>query len=90
MFARSVRILNQTGLHARPAGLFIEAASRFRSVIRILRGDKEVDGQSILGLMLLEVTQGTDIIIKAEGEDEVEAVNALADLVERRFDEHDR
>ena len=87
MFARTVTILNKSGLHACPAGLFIETANQFRSAIRVVKGEQEVDGHSILSLMLLEVTPGAEITIRAQGRDEVEAVNALAGLVERRFDE---
>ncbi len=87
MFARTVRIHNRTGLHARPATLFVETASRFNSTISVSTGNQEVDARSVLGLMLLEAIAGIDITIKAEGEDEVTAVNSLVGLVERSFDE---
>lgn len=89
MFARTVKIFNKTGLHARPATLFMETASNFSSTISVVKGEQEVDAKSVLGLMLLEAIGGTEITIKAEGEDEVAAVNALVALVERRFDEED-
>jgi len=85
--ARTVKVLNSTGLHARPAGMFIETANRFRSAIRVTKGEREVNGQSVLGLMLLEVTPGAEITIQAEGEDEEQAVNALAELVAGGFGE---
>jgi len=85
--ARAVKVLNTTGLHARPAGLFIETANRFRSAIRVAKGDREVDGKSVLGLMLLEITAGCELSIMAEGEDEEQAVEALAELVTSRFGE---
>jgi len=85
--SRTVKVLNTTGLHARPAGMFIETANRFRSAIRVAKGDREVSGNSVLGLMLLEVTPGTEITIKAEGEDEEQAVSTLAELVAGRFGE---
>ncbi len=87
MTARTVKILNATGLHARPAGLFIETANRFRSAVRVAKGEREVSGKSVLALMLLEVTPGSEIVIKAEGEDEQQAVEALAQLVDGRFGE---
>lgn len=87
MTARTVKVLNSTGLHARPAGMFIETANRFRSAIRVTKGEREVNGQSVLGLMLLEVTPGAEITIQAEGEDEEQAVNALAELVAGGFGE---
>ena len=87
MFARTVRIHNRAGLHARPATLFAETASRFSSAIRATVGDLEADARSILGLMLLEAVSGVEITIEAKGEDEIAAVNSLADLVVRGFDE---
>lgn len=87
MTARTVTIRNQTGLHARPAGLFAKTAKTFRSGIKVLRAAQEADGKSILSLMLLEVTPGTELTIQAEGEDETEAVSRLADLVESKFGE---
>jgi len=87
VISRTVTILNKTGLHARPAGLFVETANGFRSAIKVLKGAKEADARSLLGLMLLEVTPGTEIAIQAHGDDETEAVAALASLVESRFGE---
>lgn len=87
MYTLTVRILNRTGLHARPATLFVETACRFTCDVRVAKGDQEVDAKSILSLMLLEAVGGTELIIKAHGEDEVLAVNSLAELVESNFDE---
>ena len=89
MFAKTVKILNQTGLHARPATLFMETASKFTAAVSVLKGDQEVDAKSVLSLMLLEAVGGTELTIKAHGEDEVAAVNALAGLVENGFDEEE-
>jgi phosphotransferase system HPr (HPr) family protein len=79
--------LNTTGLHARPAGLFIETANRFRAAIRVAKGDREVDGKSVLGLMLLEVTAGCELTITAAGEDEKQALETLCALIVGRFGE---
>lgn len=87
MFARMVKIRNKTGLHVRPAGLFVETANKFRSAVQVATGDQEADGRSMLSLMLLELTPGTEITIRAEGEDEAEAAGALATLVESGFSE---
>jgi len=87
MTARTVKVVNQTGLHIRPAGLFVETANRFRSDIRVATAEQEVDGRSVLGLMLLELGPGKELTIRAEGEDEAEAATALAQLVERGFSE---
>jgi phosphocarrier protein HPr len=89
MFARTVRILNRTGLHARPATLFVETASQFRAAISVIKGAQEADAKSVLSLMLLEAVGGTEITIRAQGEDEALAVNALAELVESGFNEEE-
>jgi phosphocarrier protein HPr len=86
VFARIVIISNPTGLHARPATLFVETAKRFRSDVRVAGGGEAVDAKSVVGLMLLEAVGGTAITITAEGVDEVAAVTALADLVEGGFE----
>ncbi|MFB3826511.1 MAG: HPr family phosphocarrier protein [Bryobacteraceae bacterium] len=87
MFSRTLVIQNRTGFHARPAGLFAETASKYRSTITVRNGNKRSDGKSVLGLMLLGVTAGTEITVEAEGGDESEAVEALAALVAARFGE---
>lgn len=85
MHARRVILDNATGFHVRPATLFMETANRFQSAIRVVRDTRVADGKSAISLMLLEAPQGTALTIEAFGEDEVAAVDALADLVERRF-----
>ena len=87
MFVRTVRIRNKSGLHVRPAGLFVETANKFRSTVKVATADQEADGRSVLSLMLLELTPGMEITIRAEGEDEAEAAGALAALVESGFSE---
>lgn len=75
-----------SGLHARPANLFIKTASKFKSNIKVSKDGKEVDGKRLLAIMTLGVQQGESITIKAEGEDEEKAVRALEDLIERDFE----
>jgi len=87
MVTATLTILNRSGFHARPAGLFVETASRFRSIIKVTNGKQAANGKSILSLMLLGATPGTEITIEAQGEDEVEALNALAELIAGRFGE---
>ena len=82
MFTRTVTVRSKTGLHLRPAGVFVERAAGFQSSISVHKGEQEADGRSVLSLMLLEVTEGTRLSIRGEGEDEVLAVNTLADLLE--------
>ena len=86
MVARRVILANATGLHVRPATLFMEAAGRFQSAIQVSKGNRTADGKSAISLMMLEAGLGTELTIQASGHDEVEAVDALVDLVERKFE----
>lgn len=86
--ARTV-ILNSLGLHARPAMAFVDAASGFACDVRVRRTDNEevVDGKSIMQMLLLAATQGTELEITCDGEGAAGALAALLQLVERKFDE---
>ena len=83
----NLSILNALGLHARAAAKFVHIAGRFTAHIRVARGEREVDGKSIMGLLLLAAAQGSGIKITADGPDEADAIAALCSLVERGFDE---
>jgi phosphocarrier protein HPr len=85
MYARRVTLSNQTGLHVRPATMFMEAASRFEATVRVRKDGETADGKSAISLMLLEAGHGTELIIEAQGGDEIQAVDTLVDLVESRF-----
>ena len=87
MTRSTVTILNPLGLHARAAARFVHAASAFACRIRVGRGGREVDGKSIMGLLLLAASRGSEIIISADGPDEEAAVAALCALIERGLDE---
>ncbi len=78
---------NRLGLHARAAAKFVHAAASFESKISITKDGDEVDGKSILGLLLLAAGKGTELLVRAEGPDEEKALATLRELVERRFDE---
>jgi phosphocarrier protein HPr len=80
-------IVNKLGLHARAAAKFVRCASGFGSVVQVERNGSRVNGKSIMGVMMLAAHQGTTIVVEAEGEDEAEAVAALAALVADRFEE---
>ncbi len=82
-----VTITNRLGMHARPAMAFVDAASGFSSKIKVGKGDQVVDGKSIMELMMLAATQGTQLEIIAEGPDARNAIASLEDLVSRKFDE---
>ncbi|KPF83507.1 serine kinase [Brevundimonas sp. AAP58] len=85
--SRSVGICNQRGLHARASAKFVKLASSFEAEVTVTRDGVTVDARSIMGLLMLGAGNGCDIEIKAEGGDADEAVEALADLVSRKFDE---
>lgn len=87
MVSRQVTVVNALGLHARAAARFVKVASRFRSQIRVTRGQHTMDGKSILGLLLLAASRGSELTIAADGPDEADAVEALGALVERGFEE---
>lgn len=80
-------IKNRLGIHARPAGLFAQTASRFNSRITVEKDGISVDGKSIMEVMMLGATQGSYIIVKARGEDAESALEALEKLVESKFGE---
>ncbi|HKW03278.1 MAG TPA: HPr family phosphocarrier protein [Vicinamibacterales bacterium] len=87
MTSRRMTIVNGLGLHARAAAKFVKLAGRFASQIRVTRGQRTVDGKSILGLLLLAAARGSTIDIAADGADETQALDALCGLVERGFEE---
>lgn len=83
-----VEIKNKAGLHARPSSLFVQVASGFDSDITVKFDDEEINGKSIMGLMLLAAEQGRRLTLEAEGPDEDEMLSALKDLIEvRKFNE---
>ena len=87
MTEREVQIINKNGLHARPAAEIVKVASRFKSDITMVREDLEVNGKSIMGVMMLAAEYGSTLLVRANGPDADEAVKAIADLVERKFGE---
>ena len=87
MVERDIEIKNKLGLHARAAAKFVHTAARFKSDIKIRKGDEEVDGKSILGILLLAAGRGSVIRVRADGEDEREALDAIEKLIEAKFDE---
>ncbi len=87
MISCEATITNPLGLHARAAARFVHTAGRFTSRVRVARAGKEMDGKSIMGLLLLAASQGSVITIAVEGPDEAAALEALCTLVRRGFDE---
>ncbi len=88
MYAEEVTIENELGMHARPAALFTRTASQFKSEVYICKDGQQINGKSILGVMMLAAHQGTLLLIQADGEDEMDAVAALVGLVRDKFGEH--
>jgi phosphocarrier protein HPr len=84
---RSIEIKNKLGLHARAAAKLVHMAARFKSEIKVRKGDEEVDGKSILGILLLAAGRGSTILVKADGEDERDALDAVEKLIDGKFDE---
>jgi len=87
LISRDIEIKNKLGLHARAAAKLVHCAARFRSDIKIRKGDEEVDGKSILGLLLLAAARGAVITVTANGEDEQEALAEIEKLIDAKFDE---
>lgn len=87
MVTREVVIVNQLGLHARAAARFVRLASQYAATVRVAKGPRELDGKSILGLLLLGAARGTTIVIRTEGADADAAADALAALVAEGFGE---
>lgn len=85
MVEAEVKITNRLGIHARPATLLVKAAQKFRSRITLLKDDMEVDGRSIMDIMILAAEPDTTIIIRADGDDEDKALKALKKIVEDKF-----
>jgi phosphocarrier protein HPr len=87
MAERTVTIVNKVGLHARPAAQIVKLASQFKSDITLSRDDLEVNGKSIMGVMMLAAERGANLILRAQGPDEEPALDALARLIADGFGE---
>jgi phosphocarrier protein HPr len=87
MIEKKVRIHNRLGLHARPAALIVQTASKFVSNISLVKDGLQVDGKSIMGVMMLAAAYGSEIVIRANGPDNEAAVKALEVLFQSKFDE---
>ena len=87
MIERNVVIQNRLGLHARACSVFVKEAARFASHIIVARDGLEVNGKSILGVMMLAAEKGAEIVLRADGADEAEAIEALVRVVDNKFGE---
>ncbi|HLS83757.1 MAG TPA: HPr family phosphocarrier protein [Arenimonas sp.] len=89
MLERELKVANRLGLHARAAARLVQVLSAFKSQVTLLGRGREVNAKSIMGVLLLAAAPGATLVMRAEGEDEAEALAAAAELFERRFDEDD-
>lgn len=87
MAERSVQIINKNGLHARPAAEIVKISARFQSDVTIIRDGTEVNGKSIMGVMMLAAECGSTLTLRAEGSDADAALDALATLILNKFGE---
>ncbi len=87
MYSKEIVVQNQIGLHARPATFFIQKANEYKSTVWVVKEESKVSAKSLLGVLSLGVTRGTNITIIAEGADEELAVNGLVNLINSNFGE---
>jgi phosphocarrier protein HPr len=87
MIERETEIVNRLGLHARAAAKLVHTAGSFQSRVTVVKDGEEVDAKSILGILLLAAGQGSQVVVRCEGQDEVDALQAVTTLIANRFDE---
>ena len=85
MVSRDITIINNIGLHARPATFFIQKANTYKASIWIEREDRKINAKSLLGVLSMGIAQGMTITLTAEGEDEEKAINGLVELINTGF-----
>lgn len=86
---KTVTIVNKLGLHARAATQLVQVANKFDAKVTLVKGEKEADANSVLGLMMLESHQGEQVEIISDGEDAEEALEAIASLIDGKFNEEE-
>jgi phosphotransferase system HPr (HPr) family protein len=82
----TITVTNETGLHSRPADLFVRTAKCYESVVTIRKGEKSADAKNIIKVILLNVSQGTEVTVEADGPDEEEALQDLQTLISSNFE----
>jgi phosphocarrier protein len=87
MLRKEFLIINKLGLHARASALFVKTASSFTSDIKLIKDGIEVNGKSIMGIMMLAASKGTTVTLSADGSDEVEALQTIGELIANGFGE---
>lgn len=89
MLKKQIEIINKLGLHARASSKFVSCTSRFLSEVTVSKGQEQVNGKSIMGVMMLAASQGTLLDIQVDGEDEEACLEAICALINNRFDEEE-
>ena len=88
MVGKQVTVQNQLGIHARPATLLVQTAAKFEAEIYLSKGDiRHINGKSIMGVMMLAAEHGADVLVEADGQDETEALEAVAQLLASSFED---
>ncbi len=87
MITQQVKIINNLGLHARAASVFVKTASAYASEVKVVNDYGEADGKNIMSMMMLQAACGSEVNITIDGEDEAEAMKAIVQLIEDRFGE---
>lgn len=87
MVEKALKIQNRLGLHARAAALFVRTANQYASHVTIEKDGVEVNGKSIMGIMMLAAAKGSEVVIRASGEDELDAAETIARLIDDKFHE---
>lgn len=85
----TLTVEHPVGLHARPAAIFVQTAKKFQSDVRVEHGERQANAKSILNVIGLGVGQGAEIVLRAEGEDEDQVIEALIALINDNFGEHE-
>jgi phosphotransferase system HPr (HPr) family protein len=80
---KKIKIKNKSGLHARPAAVFVQIANKYESEITLKKGIQEVNGKSIMGIMMLAAEYGSEIVLEVDGEDAQEAMDELEDFLKK-------
>ncbi len=89
MIKTKITIINKLGLHARAAAKFVATASRYASELTVIKNHQQVNGKSIMGVMMLAASQGTELELSAEGDDSQALIDAICQLITNRFDEQE-
>jgi phosphocarrier protein HPr len=87
MIKKELVVINETGLHARPAAQFVKAAGQFQASVLVVVGDRKINAKSMLSVLSGGITKGTKIILEIDGQDEAAAEQALSNLIESGFGE---